>query len=198
MYCRALSSIAMIYLSKGILCRYIHEHRIYVRQMDLPRELVGLEAVLWMNGRSGFGVTKSNEEEVVIKSLAEKWYVCYEPENTPLSQYRILTKCLLYPVRGLKRVLPLFDRTERKTYLWLKKAGLNLNIAEIICIEEKGIEPKKELFHRKNAQKLHDSIYPNCINYANALESRMKNSIARKRTVDAVMRLIQKQRLIVL
>ena len=198
MHCRALLAIAMIYLSKGILCRRIHERRIYVRQIDLPRELVGLEAKLWMNGKHGFGVTQSREEEAVIKRLAEKRYVCCEPEHTPLAQYRILTKCLLYPVRGIRSALPLFDRAERRTYLWLKKAGFNLNIAEIICIEEKGLKPRKDLLYRKNAQNLHDSIYPNCINYVNALENRMKNSLARKRTVDAVLRLIQKQRLIVL
>lgn len=187
----------MIYLSKGILCRYIHEHHIVVRQIDTPKELFGLDARLWMNGRYGFRITQSREEETAVKVLAERWYVCCEQDNNPCSQYRILTRCLLYPSRRKMR-LPLINRTERKIYRWIKKAGLNLSIAELICLEEKGIEPKREMLYKKNAQKLHDVIYPGSITYAYSLENRMKNSLMRKQTVEAVVGLIQKQRLIVL
>lgn len=188
----------MMYLSRGVLCKRRSDRGIYIRHYGLPMELIGEEAIVWKKGRLGFAYAESPTEEKVIAELFRRGLLISVPGHREVDRYTALCLSGVYANHQFKFGLIPLGKTEKRILTWLKKAGTNLSIAELVCLEDKGIEPQANLLHRENAVKLMRIIYPHYISIAGNLEARMKHSGVRKRTVDAVMKLLRRQRVIIM
>lgn len=82
----------MIYLSKGVAQKNSTEQLLYISRIGQSFQLTGIEATLWLNGRFQFAVAKGTEQERALDHLNRMGLTEREPENTAVSQYRILTK----------------------------------------------------------------------------------------------------------
>lgn len=183
----------MMYLSRGIVCRGPTKRRLYVRHFGAPIELTEAEGQIWLDGRLGFARLNSEKELRMLQQLEKRRLVHCEPEHTDRAQYMILRRCVLCPTNAVS-LLPRSKR-EKQILIWLKKAGFRLSIAELIFLFENGIEPCKELLYSENRLVLSRLIYPCTVMMANAFENRMMYSIARKQTVDAVMKLLSRKQI---
>lgn len=184
----------MIYLSKGILVHGPKKNRLLVRHFGLPTEITGVDIDVWLNGRRGFAYTQTKEEDAALERLVNRHLANCELTRGGLSEYKILRKCLICPSKGVHLGIPPLSRTERTVLTWLKKAGIHLSLAELISLFDKGVEPTADLLYRENTRKLMNIIHPSRITIAYELENRMMHSIARKSIVDAVMRLLYRNR----
>lgn len=82
----------MIYWSKGVAQKNSTEQLLYISRSGQSFQLTGIEATLWLNGRFQFAVAKVTEQERALDHLNRMGLTEREPENTAVSQYRILTK----------------------------------------------------------------------------------------------------------
>ena len=184
----------MIYLSKGIVCRGSTEERLTVAHCGQEFLLTGAEAAVWQNGQLGIGYAKEGWplEHLHRMGLAE-----YEQEDTPLSRYRILSRCICCPGKAKGPQLPL-SGTERRLFTWLTKAGLRLTPAELIYLTEHQVEPHENLLYECNRQALVETIYTANTIQDNILENQMERAASRDAVVGHLLQLLKKKRLILL
>lgn len=188
----------MMYLSRGVSCKRRSKRGIFIRHYGQPLELVGEDAALWKRGRYCFAYAESPSEKKVVKGLFRRGLVVSVPGHSEADKYLALCLSVIYANNNFKfGVLPL-SKTEKRILTWLKNAGTNLSFAELMCLEDRGISPKPNLLYRENSIKLMKVIYPQFISIAGDLETRMKHSDVRKRTVDAVMQLLRRRRVIIM
>ena len=188
----------MMYLSRGVLDKRRSKRGILIRYYGLPIELSGDEADIWERGRFGFAYSESPSEEVVVKEMLKKGLVVSAPGHSEIDKYTVLCLSGIYANRQFKLTIIPLCKPEKRILIWLKKAGINLNFSELVCLEDRGIEPKPDLLSRENSVKLMRIIYPGLVSIAGNLELRMLHSIVRKRTVDAVMKLLRRKRVIIM
>lgn len=184
----------MIYLSKGIVCRGSTEERLTIAHCGQEFLLTGAEATAWQNGQFGIGHAKEGWplEHLHRMDLAE-----YEQEDTQLSRYRILSRCICCPGKAKGLQLPL-NGAERRLFTWLTKAGLRLTPAELICLVEHDVAPSEELLYESNRQALVETIYTRDTIQDNILENRMERAAGRDAVVGHLLQLLKKKRLILL
>lgn len=161
-------------------------------------ELIGDEAIVWKRARLGFAYTESLNEEKVVQDLFKRGLVLSEPGQSDIDKYNALCRCGIYANPQFKISIRSLKRAEKRILTWLRNAGTNLSFSELVCLEDKGVEPKPDLLYRENSVKLMRIVYPGLISIAGDLEARMKHSIVRKRTVDAVLKLLRQKRIIIM
>lgn len=186
----------MMYLSKGMLCKGSNKKTIYVSHFGLPVQLTGAEADAWLNGRLGFAIAETLSEKKVVQDLVKRSLAICDPEHDTITQFWILTHCVILPIKRWLRFLPLRD-PEKVVLTWIRKAGCNLSIAELVFLLDNKIKPSQELLYSKNKLALRRKIYPHCVLIANQFESRMQHAWRRAETVNAVMSLLHKKYLII-
>lgn len=81
---------------------------------------------------------------------------------------------------------------------WLRKTDINLSLPELICLEDKEIKPERNLLHGKNSTDLFKLIYPCYESIAGDLENRMRYSIARQKTINAILELLRRKRVVII
>lgn len=186
----------MLYLSKGFILRPCSEQRLSVSRCGVDFVLTGTEAGLWLDGRFQFA-DSSSEQKFALEHLIKMGLVECAEENHSIDKYRILCRCILYPAVPKKVSIPLLP-TENEVLVWLRKAGLRLTMAELVCLREKGIKPIDDLLYSFNRQKLTNVIYtPDTIAEGN-LELQMEHASARYKTVKSVETLLRKKRIMVI
>lgn len=84
-------------------------------------------------------------------------------------------------------------KKEREMLDWLMKAGLHLTVAELVCLNEKGISPTEDLLYSYNRQALTEAIYLDHSIQDNVLEAQMEHSPARDVTVATILSLLRKR-----
>ncbi len=89
-------------------------------------------------------------------------------------------------------------KKEREMLDWLMKAGLHLTVAELVCLNEKGISPTEDLLYSYNRQALTEAIYLDHSIQDNVLEAQMEHSPARDVTVATILSLLRKKRILLL
>lgn len=188
----------MMYLSKGIECKVKGKRGFFIRHYGRPIELVGEEVLVWKRGRSGFAYTKNPTEVNAVKKLVKRGLAICKDGHTEPDKYDALCWCAIYANPRYKFDIRSSNKPEKRILTWLRKAEQNLSFSELVCLEDKGIDPKPNLLSRKNSSRLMKIIYPELISMAGDLEVRMKHSPVRKQTVDAVMKLLRRKRVIIM
>lgn len=188
----------MMYLSKGITYKGKSKDGLYIRHFGQPMVLSGEEAAMWQKGRFGFAYTVTKTEMNIVQSLVKKSIAICEHGYSEIDKYHALCRCAICANPNFIFGIKPFSVPAKRILTWLRKAGTNLSLPELVCLEDKGIEPEQNLLYRENATRLLKLIYPWYVSIAGELENRMKHSIARKRTVDAVLELLRRKRVVIM
>lgn len=188
----------MMYISKGIICKGKSEDGLYIRHFGQPMEIFKEQAIMWKRAQYGFGDVLTPKELDAVDLLVKKGIAVIVNGYGDLGKYHALCRCAICANPKKKfRLIPL-KKEEKILLIWLRKAGTNLTLPELVCLQDKGVKPRRELFYRENAVALIRLIYPWCVSLAGELESRMKHSIARKRTVDSILELLRKKLIVIM
>lgn len=185
----------MIYLSKGAACKKSSGRELHILHGRQEFILTGQQAKIWYNGRFSLGYSKTECEERLIRQLTELGLAEYEPDETPLNIYRVLTRCV-FCTSGFDGVhFPLLG-TERELMRWIKKAGLRLSTAELIFLAENHIKPTSDMLYERNRQALTECIYTSGTIADSILECHMEQASCRDRIVNLLLGLVKKKYLI--
>lgn len=187
----------MMYLSKGIVCNGSTEQLLRVDHGGYEYELHGKEAALWLNGRFGIAKPASSAEERALEHLQRMGLAECEYEETSLAKYRILTNCVLCPTKRHGIHFPL-SGLEQQIMLWLTKAGLRLSTAELVYLVDRNVAPSEDLLYIANRQALVEKIYTVDTIADNVFENQMESAVLRGDTVQALLRLLKKKKIVVL
>lgn len=184
----------MIYISKGIVKEHSSEALVRIHHCGQDYQLTGLEAALWLNGQFGFASAQSSwaTEHLQRMGLIEK-----ESEDSPVSRYRILSRCICCPVIPQKPTLPLRS-ANADLMRWLEKAGLRLSTAELVYLTEHGIAPSENLLYEENRHKLVSLIYTSNSIRENTLELQMEYAKCRDTVVKNLLYLLRRKRLVLI
>ncbi len=188
----------MMYLSKGILCKGGSKSWLYIRHLGQPTVLNGEEAVLWQKSRFGFSYTTNQSEIAIVQKLTRKGVVVSESGRSELEKYHALCRCSIRSNSNFIFGLRPFSVIERRILTWLRKTDINLSLPELICLEDKEIKPERNLLHGKNSTDLFKLIYPCYESIAGDLENRMRYSIARQKTINAILELLRRKRVVII
>lgn len=187
----------MIYLSKGMVLNGSTEGRLEISRGGQSFLLTGMEAALWLNGRSVFCETHSPAEEQCLRHLIRMGLAEAEENADDTAKYRILSRCVCCPASVKKLVLPLTG-TEKTVWTWLEKAGLRLTTAELVYLMEHQIQPEENLLYEENRQALVEAIYTRDTIADNILENQMEAAACRDEVVRVLLQLLKRKRILVL
>lgn len=187
----------MIYISKGIVQEKSTERNICVGRGGQVFQITKVEAQLWLDGRLGFDETKNSSQERAIEHLYRMGLVEYEQEDSLVSRYRILTRCVLCAAAGYNVSLTV-GRFESSILNWLTNAGIRLSMAELVYLHEHQIKPTKDLLYTDNRQKLVETIYTQENILDNILECQMEHASCRDKITAAIMVLLKHKRIVIL
>lgn len=180
----------MLYLSKGIKSGQSGD-KISIALGGRTIELNETESRLWEKGEFNFAVTDT------LLSLEERGLVECEAENSPVSRYFILTRCI-FCVSDAKVVKINLLKLEKEILIWLKNAGIHLSVAELIYLIEHKVEPSDDLLYEENRQALVEKIYTTENIADNILENQMLEAKCRDEVVNTLISLLKKRYLDVL
>lgn len=187
----------MIYLSKGIVQKNSTEQLLFVIHCGKSFQLTGTEAALWLNGRFAFAVTHSGMEESALKHLVRMGLAEMEPEDSPQSRYRILTRCICCPAQYTKPERQIHHKGKWMLH-WLRNAGIRLSTAELVYLREHGIMPEEKYFYQENRQTLIEEIYTKDSIADNLLEQQMEKADCRDEVVRTLMKLLARKTILLL
>lgn len=184
----------MLYISKGLVQEHSTEALLLIRHCGCDYQLTGLEAAIWLDGQTEFA---STDPSWATEHLYRMGLIDYEKEDSPLSRYRILSRCICCPCEGKLPLIPL--RSSSTTILtWLKKAGLRLTTAELIYLTESRILPCETLLSEENKAALIARIYTRNNIRDNLLEHQMERAVCRDQVVETLLYLLKKKRLVLI
>lgn len=187
----------MIYISKGIVQERSTERNIYVGRGGQVFQLTKIEAQLWLDGRFGFYETRNASQERAIEHLYRMGLVECEQEDSLVSRYRILTRCVLCAAAN-SHVSLTVGCFESSILNWLTNAGIRLSMAELVYLHERQIKPEKELLYTDNRQKLVETIYTQENIFDNILECQMEHATCRDRVTAAIIVLLNNKKIVIL
>ena len=187
----------MMYLSKGIVCNGSTEQLLKIAHGGYEYDLHGREAALWLEGRFGMAVTTAAADESFLGHLQRMGLVECESEENAVARYRILANCVLCPAKRRRIRFPL-SNLEQRVMTWLTKAGLRLSTAELVYLVDRDVRPCEKLLYTTNCQALVERIYTVDTISDNVLETQMEAAHRRDDTVQALLQLIKKKRIVVL
>jgi hypothetical protein len=185
----------MQYLSKGAVSPGSTAKKLTVNLRGAEHALSADESALWLDGQ--FVVRELPDDPPALKRLSEMGLVEMTDERGMLGQYRLLTGCIIVPVKQ-KRLRQPLNAAELLLRQWIGKAGLRLTIAELICLAEKGVKPEPELLGTENRQNLVEAIYSADTIADTVLENLMEQMKTRDTTVGTVLDLLRKKRILLL
>jgi len=183
----------MKYLSKGLPLRRSGD-TLTISHCGKDYELTGERASIWKNGQRGFDAVISGSQYTALQELAKQGLAETNSDTDSESFFRLMVNCVICPVKD-KVFTILWNPLEHRLWVWLTKAGLRLTIAELVFLIEKDIKPTAKLLGDRNRQALTETIYTAETIPDGILESRMEQSPARDRTVQAALNLLRKNKL---
>jgi len=185
----------MLYLSKGMVIKQSTEQMLCVTYCGIDYMLTGIGARLWLDGRFGVKETQDAGQDMHLRKLQQLGLVELSEETGMLASYHLLTRCIICPAK-LKSVRKPLSSTENKAWRWIKGAGLRLTIGELTKLFAEGLEPAPDLLGKVNAQALTMRLYASDPIFDTTLEIQMEHSPKRDGTVNAVLGLLRKKRII--
>jgi len=187
----------MLYLSKGMVIKQSTEQMLCVTHCGIDYMLTGIGARLWLDGRFGVNETQDAGQDMHLRKLQQMGLVELSEETGMLASYHLLTRCIICPAK-LKSVRKPLSSTENKAWRWIKGAGLRLTIGELTKLFAEGLEPSPDLLGKENAQALTMRLYASDPIFDTTLEIQMEHSLKRDDTVNAVLGLLRKKRIILI
>ena len=185
----------MIYLSKGILADQTgNGRRIVVKHCGRKHELTNGVAQAWLMGRYApqyLGAAR-------LAPLIEHTLIATQPgKNVSTDAYRLLTDCVIRPsTKSLS--LPVVNTLERRILKWFNNDALRMTIAELVCLEHKGIRPTGGYLGIENRQRLVEAIYTPTNIEDGVLEAQMEHADEMSKITDALLRLLKRRRIFLL
>lgn len=188
----------MRYLAKGIVQKQSTEHILRINHFGSEFVLTGLRARLWLDARLNIAETDGKDfaEEKKLRQLL-KMELVEEVGPDAVDEYRALTHCVIVPAQHRGLSLPLAP-VENNLLHWITGAGLRLTMAELVYLEEHKITPEAGWLGEENRQKLTEMIYTTDTIFDNILETQMEAAACRDRTVQAILALLRKKRILLL
>lgn len=187
----------MIYISKGVVQTGSTEEILTVERGGKCFNLTGTQAKLWLDGRYEFNHANKPDTLRELHNLFQMGLVEYEMDSNALSKYRILTRCVCCAA-----VTPFLSsrvyRLDRVVLEWIRNAGLRLSLAELVYLQENGIDPNPSLLGAENRQALVETIYTRCNIADNLLESQMETATCRDDIVQSILSLLRKRKIVIL
>lgn len=185
----------MTYLSKGMILRPSGIERIYVSRCGREYVLCGDQAKLWLGGRFGIADIKDAHMTPELQILESLGLVELSDEKAGVARYRLLGNCVICQAApSASRFL--LGRKERQIWKWIVGAGFKLRISELVLLMEQNIKPEPSLFGKGNWHVLVDKIYTSETIFDGILDAGMERSPTRDETVNAVLGLLRKKRII--
>lgn len=188
----------MIYLSKGLVCKGSTEELLSIthhgQHFTLPNQL----AHVWLNGRYKMVSTVNIQDENALRQLVRMGLAEAEEKDSAVSRYRILSRCILYPTTNVQFRIRRMQEKEKVALTWLRKAGLRLSTAELVCLFEKDILPSEELLYDQNRQALVERMYSVDNISDGILETQMEHALKRDAVVEIIQNLISWKKVVVL
>jgi len=183
----------MLYLSKGLKLSstglYTH-----ISHCGITHVLSNTSERLWLNGQYACAETKNEIEEWILNKMTDLGVAVSATASDDLSAYRVLTNCVICPVKLVKSQ-KMLDANEKYIWKWIKKAGFMLTASELVFLTEKEVTPESAYLGKKGWQKLIERIYTTETIPDNVLDNLMESSPAMKQTVDAIIGLLSKKRI---
>lgn len=142
--------------------------------------------------------TRSMQEENALCQLVRMGLAEAEEKDSAISRYRILSRCILYPTTNVQFYLRRMQDKEKVALTWLRKAGLRLSTAELVCLFEKDILPSENLLYDQNRQALVEKLYSVDNITDGILETQMEHAVKRDAVVEIIQSLISKKKVVVL
>ncbi len=186
----------MKYISIGAVLNEGTEHILDVAHGGEKFRLTGVKASLWLNGRLGFAEV-FNPLQVTLLEQLFKMGLVVKCDGSQTEEYRALTKCTIVPAES-DHPYWFLKSTEKTVLQWLRNAGLVLSMAELVYLMDRDIPLEEKLLGKDNAQALVEQIYTKDTVFNNILENQMERSPARNRTVNAILALLRKKRIVLL
>lgn len=186
----------MKYISIGAVMTEGTEYRVTVCRGNNKFILTGEQASVWLNGRKGFANAKNPSEQKTLNQLI-RMGLALKSENFATAEYRTLTQCTIvpanrkYPYGGISGL-------ERTVLQWLREAGLVLSMAELVYLIDRKVPIHPGFLGSNNAQRLVERIYTKDTIFDNILENQMERASARDQTVNAILNLLRKKRIVLL
>jgi hypothetical protein len=184
----------MIYVSKGLSANKAKGPGITISHCGALHDLAGVQACLWLAGRRKPFMTRNQEMDGALQKLAGLGVVEICDAADDISLFRMLTNCVICPVRRGSRFV-LLNKPERRVLKWVGGAGLRLTIAELTLLEERGVLPAPGLLGQENRQALTETIYTADTIPDGILETLMEGSPALDATVQCVLGLLRKEKI---
>jgi hypothetical protein len=183
------------YISKGAILRESGREQITVTRCGCDYSLHGIQATLWLGGRFGIAVMEDEQTAAGLRFLESQGLIEMSDDTADVAGYRMLSNCVICQAAPVIRCSVL-GRKERKVWKWIMGAGFKLRISELVMLMEQNIKPVPELFGKDNWHMLVDMIYTTDTIVDGVLDFAMERSTARNATVDAVLGLLRKKRIL--
>ena len=91
----------MLYISKGTVMLNSTEQLLFINHCGKVFTLTELEAAIWFDGSRDFSMTPSSLEADHLRRIG---LIETEEDDSPLSRYRVLTRCICCPVESYTRI----------------------------------------------------------------------------------------------
>ena len=91
----------MLYISKGTVLPNSTEQLLFINHCGKVFTLTELEAAIWLDGSRDFSMTPSSREADHLRRMG---LIETEEDDSPLSRYRVLTRCICCPVESYTRI----------------------------------------------------------------------------------------------
>ena len=186
----------MRYISIGVVVTEGTEHNLTVCRGSNKFNLTGNLAAIWLNGRFGFAEAKKLEEVKILEQLI-RMGLAIKSSSYPIAEYRTLTQCTIVPADRKHPFLGL-NSVERTVLKWLREAGLVLSMAELVYLIDRAIPVETKYLGNDNTQLLVERIYTKDTIFDNILENEMERAAMREKTVNTVLSLLRKKRIVLL
>lgn len=183
-----------MYLSKGMVLKPSTEDLLFVTRCGVDFRLTGSQADIWLDGRFGFA-QETEDQKFDIQHLKRIGLIEHTEEQSPTAKYRILTQCVICAADSKYRWNILTPK-EAEVLKWIQYAGLRLTAAELVFLQENKIHPAESLLYECNRQALTERIYTPENIQDNLLELQMEQSPARDQTIQILLHLLKKKRIL--
>ena len=186
----------MKYISLGAVLEPSTEHIVKVSHCGIDYTLTQELASLWLDGRFGFAKAENNIEMKALDQLFRMGLVMTANESDA-GEYRALTQCRMVPVKRKNPYMGLTGQ-EKTIMTWLREAGLVLTMAELVYLIDRNVPLESKYLGSSNTQNLVERIYTRDTIFDNILENQMERAAMREKTVNTVLSLLRKKRIVLL
>ena len=186
----------MKYISIGAVMKEGTEHILDVTHGGAQFRLTGEKARLWLNGRLGFGEVFNPLHLNMLEQLFKMGLVI-KCDGSRAEEFRALCKCTIVPAE-CDHPYWFLQSMEKTVLQWLRNAGLVLSMAELVYLMDRNVQMEEKLLGSENAQALVERIYTKDTVFNNILENQMERAAMREKTVNTVLSLLRKKRIVLL